>query len=167
MPDDQQAELIANSFAQVSNEYELLDRSKISIPKFCEADVPKFTEKEVLEALMDLDSSKSTRSTDVPAKVLKRFAQKLHKPLTILINDAVEKGCWPDFLKLEIVTPVPKASELKSIDDLRNISGLMNLNKIMEKLVCKLMISDMKEYGQITICQSKGGVSSTLYDKDA
>ena len=112
---------------------------------------------------MDLDSSKSTRSTDVPAKVLKRFAQKLHKPLTILINDAVEKGCWPDFLKLEIVTPVPKASELKSIDDLRNISGLMNLNKIMEKLVCKLMISDMKESMDKSQFANQKGVSVQHY----
>ena len=73
--------------------------------------------------------------------MLKIFERKIYKPLTLLINSAVKKGIWPDFLKLEIVTPVPKAIHLQSID----ISGLMNLNKIMEKLVCNLVIHDMKK----------------------
>ena len=30
------------------------------------------------------------------------------------------------------------------MDDLRNISGLMNFNKVMEKLICKFVIADMK-----------------------
>ena len=46
---------------------------------------------------------------------------------------------------LEIVTPIPKTNILKNVDDLRNISGLMNINKIMEKLICRLIISDMKK----------------------
>ena len=70
-----------------------------------------------------MNINKSTRNTDIPAKILKRFANKIYKPLTLLINSAVKKGIWPDFLKLEIVTPVPKAIHLQSIDDLRNISG--------------------------------------------
>ena len=32
----------------------------------------------------------------------------------------------------------------KEIDDLRNISGLLNLDKIAEKIISKMIISDMK-----------------------
>ena len=47
-------------------------------------------------------------------------------------------------MKLEVVTPVPKISQPKSVDDLRKISGLNNLNKIFEKIICRYMIKDMK-----------------------
>ena len=43
-----------------------------------------------------------------------------------------------------MVTPIPKVTPPKSIEDLRNISGLLNLDKIAEKLIAKMMISDMK-----------------------
>ena len=46
---------------------------------------------------------------------------------------------------MEIVTPIPKEIPTKTIDQLRNISGLINLNKIFEKLIVKLVVDDMKE----------------------
>ena len=46
--------------------------------------------------------------------------------------------------KVEIVTPVKKVPNPQDIDDLRNISGLLNLNKVMEKIICKFMIEDLK-----------------------
>ena len=100
--DDQQAEIIADRFAEVSNEYDPLDREKIHFPKFSNSEIPIFTEIEVLEVLNDLDTSKSTRNTDIPARILKRFAMRIHKPLTLLINIAVQQGVWPDFLKLDL-----------------------------------------------------------------
>ena len=42
------------------------------------------------------------------------------------------------------MTPVPKELPVKNLDMLRNISGLINLDKIAEKLISKLIISDMK-----------------------
>ena len=62
-----------------------------------------------------------------------------------VINASVQQGIWPDICKLEIVTPVPKVHPIKSIDDLRNISGLTNLNKIFEKLIIGLIVKDMKD----------------------
>ena len=43
------------------------------------------------------------------------------------------------------MTPIPKVPQPKVIDDLRNISDLMNLNKILEKVTCKMVVSDMKK----------------------
>ena len=61
----------------------------------------------------------------------------LGKPLTMIINNAISNGIWPDILKTEIATPIPKVNVPKEIDDLRNNSGLMNFNKVMVKLICK------------------------------
>ena len=66
------------------------------------------------------------------------------KPITDLINKCIAKGTWPDCFKCEIVTPVPKVFPPKEISDLRNISGLLTINKISEKCIAELMISDMK-----------------------
>lgn len=41
--------------------------------------------------------------------------------------------------------PVPKVYPTESTSQLRNISGLLNFDKIMEKLISKLIISDMEE----------------------
>ena len=48
---------------------------------------------------------------------------------------AQQQGIWPDIFKIEIVTPVKKVPKPIDMDDLRNISGLINLNKDMEKMV--------------------------------
>ena len=70
---------------------------------------------------------------DVPVKILKHFAKYLGKSLSLIINNAITKGVLPDILKTEIVTPFPWVKEPKEIGDLRNISGLMNFNRVMEK----------------------------------
>ena len=90
----EQAEKIADKFAELSNEYQPLDRSKINFPYFEDHDVPVFKEEEVLEVLLDLKVNKSSRSTDVPSRVLKAFAHKLCKPMTIVINNALQCGTW-------------------------------------------------------------------------
>ena len=95
--------------------------------------------------MKSLDSNKATPKNDVSAKVMKRFADQLCEPITMLINEAIIEGNWPQFLKNETVTPVPKVKSPQSTDDLRKISGLMNLNKIMEKLVLKYLVDDMKK----------------------
>ena len=64
--------------------------------------------------------------------------------MTDVINTSIKQGCWPDIFKLEIVTPVPKVSKPKTLNELRNISGLLNLSKIVEKIIAKMIISDMK-----------------------
>ena len=95
--------------------------------------------------LASMDTNKSNVEGDIPAKVLKHFSKFLAKPVTNVINSMIQQGCWPDILKIENVTPVPKKFPPKNVDELRNISGLLNLDKIAEKIISKLMISDMKD----------------------
>ena len=133
--------MIADKFAEVSLEYDKLQDGDVEIPKFELSDVPQFSEDDVKAALEGLDVNKSNVVGDVPAKILKLFA----KPVMTVINTSIVQGRWPDIFKLEVVTPVPKEYPTKNIDQLRNISGLLNLDKIAEGLVSKLMISDMKK----------------------
>ena len=114
-----------------------MDRNQIEMAAVDEKDVLKISNEEVLRAIKDLKPNKSVRSTDIPPKIFKHFASILSKPITVIINKAIRDGVWPDLLKTEMVTPVPKVSQPKSTDDLRPIAGLMTLNKVFEKVICK------------------------------
>ena len=144
MSDEKQAELIADKFSEVSLEYDSLTTEGLVIPYFEEKDIPQFTVREVEDVLKEMDSKKSSVNGDIPAKIFKKFAVFLALPISDLINSSIREGIWPDICKLEIVTPVPKEYPPKEIDQLRNISGLLNLDKIAEKLITRLIISDMK-----------------------
>ena len=145
LTDEEQAEKIADKFSAVSQEYEKLNKDDIKIPNFCENEIPQFSESEVRDILQKIDTNKSNVKGDIPAKILKLFSENLAKPIANLINASIRDGVWPEIFKLEIVTPVPKEIPTKNLDQLRNISGLLNLDKIAEKLISKLIISDMKD----------------------
>ena len=140
-----QAELIADRFASISQEYEKLEEKDIEVPFYTESDIPAVWFNEVLSALEKLDTNKSNVEGDVPAKKLKHFARQVAKPFSNIINASVRQGIWPNIFKVESVTPVPKVFPPNNIDDLRNISGLLNLNKIAEKIISKMLIEDMRE----------------------
>ena len=140
----EQAEKIADKFAEVSNEYDKLKTEDIEFPFFTEDDIPQFTEDQVKKVLREMNTRKSNVKGDIPAKIFKEFSFKLAKPVVDVINSSIKQGLWPDIFKLEIVTPVPKEYPPKNVDQLRNISGLLNLDKIAEKLLAELIISDMR-----------------------
>jgi hypothetical protein len=144
LPNKTQAELIADKFASVSQEYEKLTNDDINVPSYSESEIPQVTVDDVKNALAQMDANKSNIKGDIPARILKQFSQEISIPVTDVINSSIKQGVWPDIFKLEIVTPVPKVYPPKNIDDLRNISGLLNLDKIAEKLISKMMIEDMK-----------------------
>ena len=65
--------------------------------------------------------------------------------LTDILNTRLVRGEYPRIYKFEVSTPVPKLHPTQSVSQLRNISGLLTFDKIIEKLISQLMISDMEE----------------------
>ena len=74
-----------------------------------------------------------------------KFVGYLCDPVASLINQCIRGEAWPDIFKHEIVTHIPKVFPQKNIEYLRNIFGLLTMNKIAEKCKDKLIISDMKD----------------------
>ena len=145
LSDQDQAEQIAEKFASIPNSYEGLNTEDISIPVFEESEIPQFHPAEVWFALSRLDTNKATVAGDFPAKLIKLFAAYLADPLSDVYNTSLRRGEYPRIYKFEISTPVPKVYPTENTSQLRNISGLLNFDKIMEKLISKLIISDMEE----------------------
>ena len=131
--DEEQEELIADSFSKISQEYDALNSCDISVPIFSENSIPQVSQSEVRKVLEQIKTKVSTVPGDIPAVILKQFAGSISKPLTNVINASFKSGQWPDIFKLETVTPIPKVHPTINIDDLQKISGLKNLNKVVEQ----------------------------------
>ena len=144
LSDTKQAEMIADNFAEIQNEYDPIDPKKINIPEFSVPEIPCFTINQVWLEIIKLNPKKSCVSGDVPPRVLKSIAAYIAEPFTHIINSAIKNGEYPNIFKHEIITPVPKSFPCSSINQLRNISGLLQLDKVMESLISKLIIQDMK-----------------------
>ena len=142
--DQEQAELIADNFSSVSNEYSPIDPSRIVIPPVEEGSVPVFTPLQVLNQLLRLKSKKSTAPNDIPAIILKEYAEFICVPLCDILNTAISRGEYPRIWKIESQIPIPKEYPILKIDMLRNISILKNFDKIAESLLADIMVSDMK-----------------------
>ena len=74
LPDQEQANLIADNFARIQNEYNPLKKEDISIPAFNKSDIPVFPVATVWLALTKIKVNKSTVPGDFPAKLIKQFA---------------------------------------------------------------------------------------------
>ena len=57
----------------------------------------------------------------------------------------VKCGEYPNLWKMEVQTPIPKVFPLKKVCELQSISGLLNLDKVTEKIFGDIIASDMEE----------------------
>ena len=75
----------------------------------------------------------------------------------------MRRGEYPKVCKFEICTPVPKVHPPESVDQLRNISGLLTFDKVFEKLIAQMMISDMETKMDLAQFGNQKGISIQLY----
>ena len=163
LSDAEQAEQIAQHFAKIQNEYDSLKTQDISVPSFTKDDIPQIKITKVWDALSQIKINKGTVSGDFPAKFIKQFASYLAEPLTDIINTCISRGEYPYIYKFEVATPVPKVYPTLKVSQLRNISGLFNFDKIMEKILAGLMIEDMEERLDPTQYGNQKGISINHY----
>ena len=134
-----------NIFALFREKFDALKACHVSIPYFNDITIPQFEQFNVEEKLGALNPKKAVPSGDIPPKLLNKFATQLAKPLTMIITSSIKQGIWPHTWKNEVVTPVAKVYPPKLLKNLSSISGLTSFNKVQEKLLSELIISDMKQ----------------------
>ena len=130
---------------KIPNSYEPLKSDDVIFPPFSDNDVPQFSPARVWFELRKLNPNKSTVPGDFPVKLTKHFAAYLAEPLTDILNTSIKRGEYPNIYKVELSTPVPKAHPTVKTSHLRNISGLFHFDKVIEKLLAELIISDIQE----------------------
>ena len=89
LPDQQQAEKIANHIASISQEFDHLKLDDITIPDFLKSTIPHIRVAEVEEKILMIKQKKATANGDIPAKLIKVAAEVLSVPLTNVINASI------------------------------------------------------------------------------
>ena len=163
LPDQEQAEIIAEKFSSIQNEYDALETEDVLVPPFSQEEVPQFEPSQVWFHLAKMKTNKVTFPGDFPARLIKHFAAYLAEPLTDVMNTAIRRGEYPQIYKFEVSTPVPKKYPPQNTSEIRNISGLLNFDKIMEKLISELIIFDMSSKMDPSQYGNQKGVSIQHY----
>ena len=144
LDDKEQAEILADYFSQIPNEYEALKSSDIDIPVVPDSEIPQFKPNQIWHHLTKIKTNKATVPGDLPAKLIKEFAAYLAEPFTDIVNTSFRREEYPQVYKYETSTPVPKVIPPQKVTQMRNINGLFTFDKVLEKLLSELMVEDMK-----------------------
>ena len=82
-----------------------------------------------------MKSNKSPGYDDISYNVIKKSFGNLCEPLKYLFNLSIEKGVFPDDLKIVWVTPIYKGEDSSDISNYRPISVLPCFSKILEHIM--------------------------------
>lgn len=74
--------------------------------------------------------------------------------ITAIINRSIVTSSFPDLWKIAIVRPIPKVSNPTSVRDLRPISLLPCLSKILERVVSNQLTLYLEHHGILPLAQS-------------
>ena len=140
----QGAQLIANHFAAISNQYSPLDNKQL--PCYLPAGPPQqLSEYEIYERLKKQKKTKTTLPIDIPYQIKKEFSPELATPLADIINECLVQQLYPAIWKNEWVTPAPKVVNPKELSDLRKISCTSDYSKLFEGILKDWIIEDIAE----------------------
>ena len=93
----------------------------------------------------------------------KELAAYICEPLTHVYNASLRQGQYPKIYKYEISTPVPKKYPIEKMDQMQNISGLLTADKILEKLLSEMIVSDMEKTADQSQFGNQKGTSIQHY----
>ena len=85
-------------------------------------------------------------------RVIKHSFHLFSAPLANIINLSLQKGIFPDKLKIAKVIPIYKADDPSHFTNYRPISFLSNFSKFFEKVMYNRMIEFAEQYNILYRC---------------
>ena len=83
-----------------------------------------------MKIIQHLKNKTSTGTDGISNKLIKTAKNELIKPLTIIINQILHTGIFPEPLKISKVVPLYKANDQMLLSNYRPIAMLPSLSKI-------------------------------------
>ena len=164
LPDQSQADKIAENYAKVSNEYKPLSDGDISPDLYrTDQNPPHIEPFQMYQRIQKMNTRKANIKGDIPMKIIKEYSVELAEPLAHILSYAISSGQYPDMYKFETVTPVPKCYPPEEISHLRKISGLKSLAKIFDSFLAEYITKDMLATQDPAQYGNKKGVSTQHY----
>ena len=108
-----------------------------------------------------LQTNKSPGHDGISFNVIKNCFGSLSTPLLNIFNLSLEKGIFPDELKIASVTPIYKTGNENDFGNYRPISVLPCFSKILERIMYKRLYNHLLSE---TIWFSKESCNRTCYN---
>ena len=116
---------------------------------------------EVQKRLKNIGTKKATGFDKIPPKLVKRSAEILSTPLSIVINNSLKYGVFPDDAKIASVIPLDKDKPNKNeISNFRPVSIPNTFSKIYEKVIKDQLVSGLDKYLSPFISAYRKGYST-------
>ena len=134
-------------------------RTKYTGKKLDEIDMmshnSKISEQEVKDGVEDINIRKATGIDDIANFMIKFGGKESTKILKKLFNQIYKQGIMPKIWKKGCIIPIPKERNPSiAVDRFRPICLLLNMGKVMEKIINKRLIKVSERYGWIPTIQS-------------
>ena len=113
------------------------------------------SQQEVNRIIDGLPSKSSSGHDDVSNILLKSLKSSLTYPMTLILNQLLETGTFPERMKLAEVIPLYKNKATDHLVNYQPISLLMTMSKVLEKIVYKRVISFLNKHE--ILCRSQYG----------
>ena len=91
----------------------------------------QLSKNEVKDAFFFLKINKNSGYDDISFNVLKNRFSSLYESLMYMFNLSIEKGIFPDDLKIAEVTPIYRADDKSDLGNYRPISVLSCFSKLL------------------------------------
>lgn len=92
---------------------------------------------EILKIITGMKDKKSSGVDGINSSFLKRIANQICVPISIIVNKSLESGTVPDKMKIAKVIPIYKAKEYDQFANYRPISLLPTISKVLERVMHK------------------------------
>ena len=101
----------------------------------CNLQFHPIAQSDVAQIIDNLKPKTSTGIDNISSKLLKRTTDSITSPLTIIINQMMASGIFPDALKVSKVIPLYKKGDESNLSNYRPIVLLPSISKIFEKAI--------------------------------
>ena len=167
--DQDLANRINETFISIMNSYSALPED-LRFPNDGDECI-QVTVDSVTEKLRQIDKSKASGPDNLPAWLLKTYADILAPAITIVLNSSFLEGKVPSMWKIANIAPLPKAQDIEDFNkDLRPIALTSTLSKIAEEYIIQnelkpklLNIIDPNQFGFIPGSSTKFALISMLH----
>ena len=158
----QSAEIIAEHFSRISQEYSPLDISRLPpnvqdwLAKDDQSVTPVLSVSDVKSRIVRAKKPNGLVPGDLPKKVIQTCSGTLALPVSMIYNRITECAVFPPQWKIEQQIALPKVSPPETEDELRNIAKTPFLSKVYESFVGGWLLPIIKPYLDPGQCGLKG-----------
>ena len=93
------------------------------------------TQEDIVKAIDNLENKNSSGHDGISNKVLKYIKLELSNSLTLIVNQMLTTGIFPDSFKKSKITPIFKKGDSSLLINYRPISLLPTTSKIFERII--------------------------------